>query len=313
MISWILCAFKFPNKKKYDIFLVDNLHFMPVFMKIFRLIGRNQKIVAHMGSHTLYFIYSHRFSKLNEWMHIQALKRYDALICEGKMAEFLVRKILNGKTPLMYTVFMGIPDEHYPSEENIMPDLSGRNILFIGNGPDEFRSWYKGLDLIIAAFKIAFLKDPLLKLTIVGNWDEKIRKELTGTVDMKIKNSIIFTGEAKNLSKFTSHATLYLHCARGEAFGITILIAMAAGVPALVSDWTGAKEVVEQVDGRLIVPLDARIIAEKIIWYFNLPISEKEKLSVKGKNIARVYTEKNAIDYYKATFNKLIQDSGVVK
>lgn len=266
-----------------------------------------------MGSHTLYFIYSHRFSKLNEWMHIQALKRYDALICEGKMAEFLVRKILNGKTPLMYTVFMGIPDEHYPSEENIMPDLSGRNILFIGNGPDEFRSWYKGLDLIIAAFKIAFLKDPLLKLTIVGNWDEKIRKELTGTVDMKIKNSIIFTGEAKNLSKFTSHATLYLHCARGEAFGITILIAMAAGVPALVSDWTGAKEVVEQVDGRLIVPLDARIIAEKIIWYFNLPISEKEKLSVKGKNIARVYTEKNAIDYYKATFNKLIQDSGVVK
>jgi len=128
--SWFICALTFPKKKKYSVFLVDNLHFMPVLMKSLGLIGKKQKIVAHMGSHTLYFIYAHRFSKLTEYMHILALKRYDALICEGKMAETLVKKILGQKTPKLYTVINGIPEEHFPKEINLT--LENKNILFIG-------------------------------------------------------------------------------------------------------------------------------------------------------------------------------------
>src|SRR6185312_4840058 len=149
--SWLVCSFAFPNKKKYQIFLIDNLHFFPVIMKGLHLISGKQKIVAHMGSHTLYFIYAHRFSKFTEWLHIQALKRYDALICEGKMAVELVKKILGENTPKIYTVFMG-------------------------NGSNKDRMWYKGLDLMVAAFQLAKSKNKELTFTIVGDWEEEVKQ-----------------------------------------------------------------------------------------------------------------------------------------
>ncbi len=308
IISWFVCAFSFPNKKDYNIFLVDNLHFYPVIMKVLHLITRKQKIVAHMGSHTLYFIYAHRFSKFTEWLHIQALKRYDALICEGKMAEELVKKILGANTPKLYTVFMGIPDEHYPLEKSITTNLSGKNILFIGNGPNKSRMWYKGLDLMIAAFQSAKIKNTELTFTIVGDWEEEVKQELLNGCNEETKKAIHFNGSTTDLGKFTKDASLYLHCARGEAFGITILIAMASGIPSIVSEWTGAKEVIEQIDKDLIVPLDENCIAEKILWYFNLPLEKKKLLSNKCREVVQGYTEEKAISFHQKAFTKLVKD-----
>src|SRR6266403_368390 len=44
--SWLLCAATLPKKKKYDAFLVDNVHVAPVLMKLLFL-KRRQKIVVH--------------------------------------------------------------------------------------------------------------------------------------------------------------------------------------------------------------------------------------------------------------------------
>ena len=308
IISWFVCAFTFPKKKSYDIFLVDNLHFSPVIMKFFHLLSRKQKIIAHMGSHTLYFIYAHKFSKITEWIHIQALKRYDALICEGEMAEYLTRKILGEKTPKLYTIFNGIPEEHYPVKESYTTNLSGKNILFMGHGPGENRLWYKGLDLMMDAFSIAYKNDPQLTFTIVGNWEPKLKEELVSKYDKAVQNSIQFVGETNQLDKYTKEASLYLHCARGEAFGLTILIALASGLPSIVSAWTGAKEVIEKIDSRFIVELNAELIAKKINWYFDLHKEEKRKISEKGIDIAKGYTEKRAIEFYQETFKKIEKD-----
>lgn len=309
--SWLVCALTFPNKKKYAIFLVDNLHFMPVIMKSLCLISKKQKIVAHMGSHTLYFIYAHRFSKLTEWLHIQALKRYDALICEGKMAEVLVKKILGNKTPKLYTVINGIPEEHFPQQ--VKTPLINKNILFIGHGPGKERLWYKGLDLMIASFAIAKIKDPELTFTIVGNWNEEIKKELLGNLDAETRRSIHFVGETSQLGAYIKNSSLYLHCARGEAYGLTVLIAMSYGVPTLVSEWTGTKEIVEQIDKRFIAPLDEKVIAEKIQWYFQLSQKEKQMFSQKFLTIGQNYTEKKALDFHEKTFMKIEKDFGFVK
>jgi glycosyltransferase involved in cell wall biosynthesis len=307
-MSSIVCAFTFPERKKYNIFLIDNLHFMPVLMKIFGLLRKDQKIVAHMGSHTLFFLYSHRFSKLTEWLHVQALKRYDALICEGKMAENLAKLILGSKHPKLYYVFMGIPKEHYPSQENILPITKEKNILFMGNGPDDNRLWYKGLDIMIKAVNLTLKTDSDITFTIVGDWNKTVINKLLLKQDQKTREAIHFVGHADNLEKYTRNASLYLHCARGEAFGITILIAMATGIPALVSEWTGAKEVVEQVDSRFIVPLDSSLIAERITWYFNLPFSERALLSKKNRQVAVNYTEENSVTDFKKVFETMTKD-----
>lgn len=306
LVSWIICGLRFPKRRSYNIFLVDNLHFMPVFMKIFNMISGDQKIVAHMGSHTLYFIYSHRFSKISEFFHIWALKKYDALICEGEMAAQLVKNILGKETPKLYIVNNGIPKEHFPSITNV--NLNSKNVLFIGNGPGKERLWYKGLDLMLDAFEIALRKNPDLHFTIVGTWDERLISELLTTYGAEINTAVVFKGPTSELGKEIANHSLYLHCARGEAYGITILIAMANGLPAIISDWTGAKEVVSKVDETLIVSLDKDIIADKITWYFGLDIAKRQNLSQRSVQVATLCTEVNAIDRYQKSFSEMISD-----
>jgi len=309
--SWFVCAFSFPSKKKYDIFLVDNLHFMPVLMKSFGLISKKQKIVAHMGSHTLYFIYAHRFSKPVEYLHIQALKRYDALICEGKMAETLVREILGNATPKIYAIINGIPEEHFPKQINL--NLKNKNILFIGHGTGKERMWYKGLDLMIAAFALAKEKDSELSFTIVGEWDKDLQEELLKDYNEETRKSINFVDETPQLDKYINNSSLYLHCARGEAYGLTILIAMSYGLPTLISEWTGAKEVVEQIDKKFIAPINPQDIATKINWYFSLDIKDKEAYSAKFREIGCTYTEKRVLSDFNEKFLQLEKDFGFIK
>ncbi|MGZ3903046.1 MAG: glycosyltransferase family 4 protein [Bacteroidia bacterium] len=306
--SWFVCAFTFPEKKKYRFFLVDNLHFSPVIMKMFGLISKDQKIIAHMGSHTLYFMYANKFSKLTNWAHVQALKRYDILICEGEMAEELVKKILGNKTPKLYTIFNGIPEDHFPNTGDLTKNINGKNILFMGHGPNRNRLWYKGLDVMMEAFVIAYRKDPSLTFTIVGNWDEDVKDELLTKCDDNARKAVLFAGQTIDLKKYAQEASLYLHCARGEAYGLTILIALSYGIPALVSEWTGAKEVVNKVDTRFIVEMDKEKIAEKIHWYFSLSQEEKKTISEKAVRTVAPYTEKNSIDLYKATFKQIEKD-----
>jgi glycosyltransferase involved in cell wall biosynthesis len=280
---------------------------MPVLMKMLRLKKHRQKIVAHLGSHTLYFIYAHRFSKFTEKLHIWALRNYDALICEGQMAEDLVKKILGEKTPLLYTVINGIPEDHFPNKTK-SSRLDTNTILFAGHGPGKERMWYKGLDLMLQAFETAKETNKDLEFVIVGEWEPEIQKELLKNLNAESNNAIKFVGAVKNMEYYFSNASLYLHCARGEAYGLTVLIAMAYGLPVILSEWTGTKEIVRQVDESYIVALDKEEIARQIIKYFNLPTEERQKIGEKSKLVGTMYTEERAIQDFRDKFNKMRND-----
>ena len=306
LVSWLVCAITFPNRRKYDVFLVDNLHFMPVIMKILGLLRRDQKIVVHMGSHTLYFMYAGRFSKLNNWLHRKALARYDAVICEGAMAAELSKRLLGPACPPLYAVINGIPAKHF--EKRAAPVLAGSALLFMGHGPEDHRSWYKGMDLMLDAFAEARRRKPDLTFTIVGEWDEPAITKLLAKYDPDTRKAVTFTGPISDLDAVVRTHDLYVHCARGEAFGLTILIAMANGLPSLVSEWTGAREVVQQVSEKLVAPLDPSVVAARICWYLDLPGEEKRALSARSRDAARGYTEERALAVHRQRFQEMLND-----
>lgn len=311
-MSWVVCAITFPDAKKYTIFFVDNLHFMPVIMKFLRLKRKRQKIVAHLGSHTLYFIYSHRFSKLTEKLHVWALRNYDALICEGLMAEDLVKRILGERTPRLYTVINGIPQDHFPKSEQSAKRLDSNTILFAGQGPGRERMWYKGLDLMLESFDEARKIKKDLQFVIVGDWDPEIQKELLANLSKEAVEAVKFVGASKDLENYFKEASLYLHCARGEAYGLTVLIAMAYGLPVIVSEWTGTKEIVKKVDPSFIVELNKQKITDQIVKYFDLPLAERQKLGKESSVIGKTYTEERAIKDFKNKFNQLKADFNLI-
>jgi glycosyltransferase involved in cell wall biosynthesis len=249
--SWFVCAATLPRRQSYDVFLIDNLHIGPVLMKRLFL-RRDQKIVAHLASHTLYFLKAHRFSPAVERLHLWALRNYDALICSGAMATELVQDLLGGKSPPLYETFGGVPTARERILNAVSPNLESRRIVFIGSGPSEFRRYYKGLDLMVAAVALAATDDDEIEFDIVGEWDPATIEMLTAGLEQGVRRRIHFLGPVDDVADVFRRASLYLHCARGDAFPVATMEAMKSGVVPLVSAWTGTRQIVADRSARCI-------------------------------------------------------------
>jgi glycosyltransferase involved in cell wall biosynthesis len=311
VISWFRNA-QYLTKKyhDYDVFLIDNLHFTPVIMNMF-FAKPKKKLMVHLGSHTLFFMHSKIFSKINLWLHKKALQQYDVLLCEGDMAKQLAKGLLKEKLPPTYVTYLGLPAERSLALKAIIPDLKSSTIVIIANGPSSFRAYYKGLDVMIKAFALALMQLPNLQLKVLGNWTEGIIEQLKSGIVKEAGEQIDFIGQVSNIDSYLSEAGLCLHCTRGDAFPTSTLEVLTAGLPVIISEWTGTKEVVEMVDARLIVALNEQVIAGRIIWYYNLPLHQKQQISRSGKKVAENYTEAFAIDHYNKTFKEIYKDLGI--
>jgi glycosyltransferase involved in cell wall biosynthesis len=309
-LSWFVCAFTFPKRRSYDVFLSEEAYFMLGIMKKFGLISKKQKLIAIMGSHTLYFLHTDQYAASTKKAFIKLFKLYDAFICEGPIQYELLNNF-SGKdhNVKLYQIFNGSPASRFNKLIELQPDLEKLNIITIGAIPNQNRMHYKGIDLMLAAFNNLKPKFPNLTFTIVGDYDAVLIAGLLEEFCPAYKNDVIFTGQSNDLAAQLKDACLYLHTARGEAWGISVTEAMAAGVPPIVSEWTGSKEAVAKVSEELIVPLDVAAITKKAEWYLQLPLQEKQALSAKCKEVSRFYVEENAIACFKSTFEKACEET----
>jgi glycosyltransferase involved in cell wall biosynthesis len=311
--SWLLSGATLPRRRTYDVFLVDGLHIGPVLMKRLFL-RRDQKIVADLASHTLYFLLTHRFDPRVEKLNLWALRNYDALICEGRMAVEIVEQLLGDRHPPIYETSGGVNDRRAAALALLEPDLASHRMVFVGGGPNDFRMHYKGLDLMVEAFAIAAAADPALHFDIVGDWDQEIRNTLLLKVRDSDRPRIQFLGAITDdayLGRVLSSSALYVHCSRGDAFPGSSIEAMMAGLVPLVSEWTGTKQLVKQVDASLVVQLDAPEIANRISWYFSQGPDQRAALSTRSRGVASTYTATAATAKFADVFRRTCRDLGV--
>lgn len=274
-LSWVLCALFFPRLQSYHAILVDSVHFLPLVMRRLGRLRKSQRVAAFLHDETLFFLRANRYSWLTHRALLAALRSHDAVICFGEMQTELARALLDGRGPAIFTVSGGAVDANRLAVfDGVQPSLDERRVLFIGFGPGEWRGWYKGIDLLLDAVSLASRQVPGLSLRVVGEWDPDYVAMLRARSSAG-PGSVEFLGnvwERLQLADHLADSSLYVHLGRGDAFGISVLEAMCAGLPPLVSEWTGAREAVLRVDARLVVPCDAEAAAERIVWYFGLPL-----------------------------------------
>ena len=306
-LSWAVCALSFPNRKQYDLFLTEGPHFPPLLLKRLGMLGPGQRVAALMDNETLFFLRAGRYSKTTQRSLLSALEMYDALICVGSFQESLAQELLSesGRNPAILKITSGFPAGRATTLGNITPLLDSRRVIFIGNGEGEWRGWYKGLDLLLNAFVQVSPDFDDATLDIVGSWNEEYLGSIW-PVTRGQSDRVRFLGHKRDISPCLSESSLYVHLARGEAFGISILEAMLAGVPCIVSEWTGAREAVEQVDRRLVVPTDPAAAADRIRWYFGLSTSEKQHLSERSREVAATYTEERATQVFREAISQIM-------
>ena len=101
------------------------------------------------------------------------------------------------------------------------------------------------------------------------------------------------------------NSALYVHIGRGDTFPVSCIEAMLGGLPAIVSEWTGTKEIVNKIDNRLIIELNPKELANKIIWYFSLNNAKKTKLSIKSKEEAKNFIKSVKVKDFKDKIKKM--------
>jgi len=180
-----------------------------------------------------------------------------------------------------------------------------RNVLFVGRLVP-----YKGVEYLLSAIRILRREFADIRLLLVGEgeleWRLRSRAEELG-----IGEQVVFAGHVPNsgLPPFyaSSELTVLPSVSRLEAFGITLIEAMACGKPVVASSIPGVREVVEDgVTGYLVPPRDPHALAgaiSRILRERDLA----ERMGLEGRRrVEEKYTWERVASSYDRLYSELL-------
>lgn len=166
------------------------------------------------------------------------------------------------------------------------------------------RAWEPiyGVDVIAQGFAIAAKQQPDLRLIILGSGSEetKIKSFL---VQAGVLDQVDFVGQVSlaDLPDYFRSADLYLSASHVDGSSISLLEALACGLPGVVSDIPGNREwITPDENGWLFADGDAQSLAEAILN----AIEHRQSLMVMGEKARRVAEERAN---WEVNFTKLLQ------
>ena len=111
----------------------------------------------------------------------------------------------------------------------------------------------KDHDTLLRAFAKARQTAPEIALWIVGDGERRAALEKL-SAELMLGQSLTFWGERHNPGDFLRHANVFVLSSLSEGVPMSLLEAMSAGLPAIVSDVGGMAEVARQADAGPVVP-----------------------------------------------------------
>jgi glycosyltransferase involved in cell wall biosynthesis len=161
-----------------------------------------------------------------------------------------------------------------------------------GFAPDDFvvvfsgGDWRrKGLDLLIRA--IGLLRERRVRLLVVG--DDRNGKETRDLVQqLSLSDLVTFAGFQKEIHRYYAAGDIFVFPTLYEAFSLSTIEAAASGLPVIMSDASGAVDLLGGGDCGAIVARDPSVIADKVMEYRRDP----ELLASHGRN-ARAKAERD--------------------
>jgi len=277
----------------YRNILCESCYYYPAIKR--RLLGLKSRIININCGPLIYNIHSGRLKGAEGRVLRSLLKEVDAHLVFGSYGMELIEKIDSGKPTGIVYPYIG--EDRYDALLSMKPRLDGKEMTLIGN--DDISC--KGIDIAVKAFNRALESDKELRLNIVTNIPEDGVLSLDGRQSGQIK---VLNG-VKDIKEVLARTSLYLHPSRGDTFPRASLEAMLAGVPVIVSEETGTKELVEKADGEMLCRLDDNDLAGRIVDYFGLSSKERQKRSKKMRELAKPFNKEEQLERFRKEFQKL--------
>jgi L-malate glycosyltransferase len=148
----------------------------------------------------------------------------------------------------------------------------------------------------------AVKKYPEIKLLIVGDGSEKenIKKMIE---KLNLKKNIIMLGNRKDIVKIFNVIDVNILCSHSECLSMTLLEAMACGIPSIVTDVGGNKEVIANGINGFLIKNDYNELSEKIKLLKNNK-KLREKMSKECMKKVKEFSIKKMIEEYEKVYLK---------
>ena len=181
-------------------------------------------------------------------------------------------------------------------------DSSSLSFVYVGRlVPD------KGINELIHAFTQLLTRYPACTLTLVG-WLEDATPLLPPTKQAIDSNPAIrFVDRQEDVRPFYQDADCLVFPSYREGFPNVVLEAGAMGLPAIVTDINGAREIIQHgVNGLIIPPRDAEQLLNAMRYMLQHP-NERKRMAEAARGLIvnrfeQKYVRKCQIDYYKRIF-----------
>ena len=127
----------------------------------------------------------------------------------------------------------------------------------------------KGIAMLIEAWPQILAQHPDLVLVMVGSgqgsWDDCEAQVTRFVREHGLADRVIFTGQSEQVWQYMQVADVFVSPSEYEGFGLTVVEAMASGLPTVVTSVGVAPELIEQgVNGFLFEPKNPRAAIEAV-------------------------------------------------
>lgn len=156
---------------------------------------------------------------------------------------------------------------------------------------------HKGVDLLVDAWEAVREEVHDAKLEIIGSGHPSEYEQQEG---------VTVHGYVENLNELLTKSSLYVHPARIDGFGVSVVEAMYAGLPAVVTSTTGAKSVCKDVQDWMVADPNSNAIAERVVRYFESDINQKRKWGERAHNSGKKFTRSRQLDEFKQAYDDII-------
>jgi glycosyltransferase involved in cell wall biosynthesis len=260
-------------------------------------VGTKIKIVSTVHSPYPYYFKKNLYSFIKRNLEIITINIFNSTVITVSEAvkDCLVKHtrinkkivVILGGTVVSATIKKGINNKNIV---NISKKYFTKNIILsIGRLSDE-----KGYDCLLKAFKLVACNRNDCSLIIIGDGDLlHILKNMT--VKLKIDKYTHFVGFKKNIYEYLAVCTVYVCSSKYEGLGLSILEAMAMGVPVVATSVGGIPEIIEnKISGLLVEPDNPGSLANCILTFledksYRIKIgNEGKKRVIKQFDIKRV-------------------------
>lgn len=202
-------------------------------------------------------------------------------------------------------VYNGVDTERFhPHNRQYRDDIRKKHgigdevvLLFVSNN---FRM--KGLGFLIKALATIKKEDhPLVKLIILGR--DRKAPYLRLAKKHGILEKIVFAGSTDEPEKYYGAADLLVHPSFYDACSLTVLEALASGLPVITSNSNGASGIITPGEEGFIIsdPRDGKKLGQHISFYLNNEIRHRASIA------ARCLAEKYSLERNFKEVRKLFQ------